>query len=82
VNVGTFNWIEGTLSCIVGGQRPETDMSDVEIVLTVREDKDEHVPELDLVDSELELDPGFETSEPETGRAHEKLNGGGYPGVD
>lgn len=47
------------------------------MVLTVREDKDEHVPELDLVDSELELDPGFEISEPETGRVHEKPNDGG-----
>lgn len=65
------------MSCIVGGQRPETEMSDVEIVLTVREDKDEHVPELDFVDSELELDPGFEISEPETGRVHEKPKGGG-----
>lgn len=65
------------MSCIVGGQRLETDTSEVEMVLTVREDKDEHVPELDLVDSELELDPGFEISEPETGRVHEKPNDGG-----
>jgi hypothetical protein len=75
VNIGTFNWIEGTLNCIVGGQRPETDMSDVEMVLTVREDKEEHVPKLDFVDSELELDPGFEILEPGTGRV-QKPNGG------
>lgn len=30
-------------------ERPETDMLDVEMVLIVGEDKDEHVPELDLV---------------------------------
>jgi hypothetical protein len=51
-------------------------MSDVEMVLTVREDKEEHVPKLDFVDSELELDPGFEISEPETGRVQNPKGGG------
>lgn len=78
--IGTVNWTEGTLSCIIGEeQRPEVDMSEVDTVLTVRDDEDEHVP-LDVVEPELELDvfdPEFEIPEPEIGRALEKRKGGG-----
>jgi hypothetical protein len=54
-------------------------MSEVDTVLTVRDDEDEHVP-LDVVEPELELDvfdPEFEIPEPEIGRALEKRKGGG-----
>lgn len=78
--IGAVNWTEGTLSCIIGEeQRPEVDMSEVDTVLTVRDDEDEHVP-LDVVEPELELDvfdPEFEIPEPEIGRALEKRKGGG-----
>jgi len=55
-------------------------MSEVEAVLTVREDEDEHVPERELSEPELEpdvLDPEFESLEPEAGCKLEKWNGGG-----
>lgn len=74
--VGAVNWIEGRLSCMIDWAfRPEVDMSEVETVLTVREDEDEHVPERELAEPELELDvlePEFET-----GRGLDKRNGGG-----
>lgn len=79
--VGTVNWTEGTVSCILGGApKPATDMS-VDTVLTVREDEGEDVPKLE---PELELDvfdPEFDIREPEAGRGLEKRNGGGWPGM-